>query len=40
MAKNFVRHLDGMYAISLWDEKKKKLILTRDVQGEKPLYVR
>jgi len=31
-------HLDGMYAISLWDEAAQRLILARDHAGEKPLY--
>lgn len=30
--------LDGMFAIALWVEKEKKLILARDIPGEKPLY--
>jgi len=30
--------LDGMYAISLWLKKEKRLILARDIPGEKPLY--
>ncbi|MFC1807381.1 asparagine synthase (glutamine-hydrolyzing) [Candidatus Omnitrophota bacterium] len=30
--------LDGMFAIALWIEKEKKLILARDIPGEKPLY--
>lgn len=30
--------LDGMFAVALWSEKEKKLILARDIPGEKPLY--
>jgi asparagine synthase (glutamine-hydrolysing) len=35
---DFVDHINGMFAISLWDTAKKKLILARDRFGEKPLY--
>lgn len=30
--------LDGMFAAALWIEDEKKLILARDIPGEKPLY--
>ncbi len=31
-------HLDGMFAIALWSESEQKMILVRDIPGEKPLY--
>ncbi|MBI4230331.1 MAG: asparagine synthase (glutamine-hydrolyzing) [Planctomycetes bacterium] len=34
----FVRSLQGMYAIALWDEGKRQLLLARDPMGIKPLY--
>ena len=35
---DFVEHLRGMFAIGLWDERRKRLILVRDRIGEKPLF--
>ncbi|MBV9216800.1 MAG: asparagine synthase (glutamine-hydrolyzing) [Acidobacteria bacterium] len=36
--EDFIDHINGMFAISLWDSVSKKLILARDRFGEKPLY--
>ncbi|MCP4138119.1 MAG: asparagine synthase (glutamine-hydrolyzing) [bacterium] len=36
--KDFVQHLNGQFAIALWDEKKKELILARDRVGIRPLF--
>ncbi|MDX1695087.1 MAG: asparagine synthase (glutamine-hydrolyzing) [Ketobacteraceae bacterium] len=34
-----IRQCNGMFAIAAWDRQEKKLYLTRDPMGEKPLYL-
>ncbi len=35
---DFIKKLDGMFGLALWDINKKKLILARDRMGIKPLF--
>jgi asparagine synthase (glutamine-hydrolysing) len=35
---DFVRHLNGQFAIAIWDTKQRKLILARDRVGIRPLF--
>ncbi len=34
----FVQHIDGMFAVAVWDRERKVGILARDRMGKKPLY--
>ncbi len=34
----FVKRLDGMFALAIWDEPEKRLVLARDRIGKKPLF--
>lgn len=35
---SFFKYLEGMWSLAIWDDFKKKLLISRDRFGEKPLY--
>jgi len=37
---DFVQHLNGMFAIAIWDSNQRRLVLARDRIGKKPLVYR
>jgi asparagine synthase (glutamine-hydrolysing) len=40
LGSGLVERLDGMFALAVWDEPRRQLLLARDRAGEKPLFYR
>ena len=38
LGPDFVRVLNGMFALGIWDTRRRRLVLARDRMGQKPLY--